>query len=193
MTSTDAVNSAKSRLFLTETTDFDSELADFFETAVTRLYPKVQKEMPSQQANVVVSNYGEAFVDLSLLSTPLDDVRDVEASAGYEWQSVENIYRHGTEMRVRGLSTSITQLRLYGLKKYAIVDSEVDLPSYMEPPVIWFMLSEFFDMLSGNKSKFNVYTQQAGGRAVEDMRNEAQYYEVKAEAYIDEKANLYGA
>jgi hypothetical protein len=48
-------------------------------------------------------------------------------------------------------------------------------------------------MLSGNKSKFNVYTQQAGGNAVEDMRAQSQYFEAKADAYVDEKAQLYGS
>ena len=93
-------------------------------------------------------------------------------------------------MRVRDLTSDVTQLRLYGLKKYVVSDSSVDLPEHLELPV---MMSEFYDMLAGNKSKFNVYMQAAGGNAVEDMRAEAQYYEAKADAYIEEKTTLYGS
>lgn len=193
MTTTEALTAAKNRLYLEGSTDFDTELTDFFDMAVDRLYPKVQKEIAAQTVNATVDSYGEAIVDLSAVTTPLDDVRLVEATEGFETYPVSNIYRHGVNLYVRGLNTSVTQLKLYGLKKYVIAASTVDLPEHFELPVIWYMLAEFYDMLAGHKGKFSVYAQQAGGNAVDDMRAEAQYYEAKAEAYIDEKAQLYGS
>lgn len=193
MTTTEAVNSAKSRLYISGT-DFDDELTDFFSTAVDRLYPKVQKEVEAQTVNATVDGYGEATVDLATgPSTALDDVRAVEATEGQRWYPTDSIYRHGTKLRVRGLDSTVTQLKLYGLKKYVVSGSSVDLPPHWELPVLWYMMSEFYDMLAGNKAKFNVYQQSAGGNAVDDMRAEAEYYETKADRYVEDKALLYGA
>lgn len=192
MTTAEALTAAKNRLSIT-TTDFDTQLTDFFDMAVNRLFPKIQKEVAAQTVNATVDSYGEATVDLSALGTALDDVRAVEATEGQRWYPVDDIYRHGTSLRVRGLETTVSQLKLYGLKAYVVASSTVDLPERFELPVIWYMMSEFFDMLAGNKSKFNVYTQAAGGNAVDDMRAEADYYDQKASDYIDEKATLYGA
>lgn len=192
MTTAEALTAAKNRLSLTGT-DFDTQLTDFFDTAVDRLYPKVQKEVAAQTTTATVDSYGEATVDLSTLGTALDDVRLVEATQGQSWYPADAIYRHGTILRVRDLDTTVTQLKLYGLKAYAVSASTVDIPERYELPVLWFMMSEFFDMLAGNKSKFNVYQQTAGGNAVDDMRAESEYYENKASAYLDEKATLYGS
>ena len=191
MTTAEALTAVKNRLSLTDTT-FDTQLTDFFDTSVDRLYPKVQKEVAAQTAAATVDTYGEAIVDLSTLVTPLDDVRLVEATEGQSWYPADKIYRHGSTLRIRDLSTSVTQFKIYGLKAYVVATSTTDIPERYELPVLWFMMSEFFDMLAGNKSKFNVYQQSAGGNAVDDMRAESEYYESKANLYLDEKATLYG-
>lgn len=192
MTTAEALTAAKNRLNIT-TADFDTQLTDFFDTAVDRLSPRVQQEVAAITTTVSSDSYGEATIDLSTLSTALDDVRLVEVTQGQSWYPVEDIYRHGTSLRIRGLKSSVTQAKVYGLKAYAVAAATVALPERFELPVLWFMMSEFFDMLAGSKSKFNVYTQSAGGNAVDDMRAEAEYYENKANAYIDEKASLYGS
>lgn len=193
MTTAEALTAVKNRLSLTGS-DFDTQLTDFFDTAVDRLYPKIQKEVAAQTVTATVDNYGEAVVDLSAVTpTSLDDVRLVEATQGQSWYPADNIYRHGTSLRVRGLESTVTQLKLYGLKAYVVAAASTDLPERYELPVMWFMMSEFFDMLAGNKAKFNVYQQSAGGNAVDDMRAESEYYENKANSYIDEKATLYGS
>jgi hypothetical protein len=192
MTTAEALTAAKNRLNLTGT-DFDTQLTDFFDTAVDRLYPRVQKEVAVQTVTATVDSYGEATVDLSALGTPLTDVRLVEATQGQSWYPADSIYRHGTSLRIRDLDDAVTQLKLYGLNAYVVAASTTDIPERYELPVLWYMMSEFFDMLAGSKSKFNVYTQAAGGNAVDDMRAESDYYEQKATNYLEEKAQLYGA
>lgn len=193
MTTAEAITAVKNRANVT-VSDFDTQLTDFFDTAVDRLYPKVQKEVAAQEVTVTVDDYGEANVDLSAaLTTALDDVRLVEATKGAGWYPADNIYRHGVILRVRDLTSDVTKLKLYGLKAYVVATAATDIPERFELPVIWFMLAEFFDMLAGNKAKFNVYQQSASGNAVEDMRAEADYYEQKAIAYIEDKATLYGS
>jgi len=192
MTKAAALSAVKNRLGISDTT-FDTLIESFFPVAVNRLYPRIQKEVAVQTVTPTVDDYGEAVIDLSAQSTPLDDVRFVEATESAHWHPVDSISRHGVSLRVRGLTSTTTQLRLYGLKKYVVASDVVDVPAVFEQPIIWYMMSEFYDSLAGNKSKFNVYTQQAGGNAMDDMRSQSQYFEVKADNYIDEKAQFYGA
>lgn len=191
MTTAEALTAAKNRLNLT-TSDFDTQLTDFFDTAVDRLYPKVQKEVAVQTVTPAVDNYGEANVDLSALGTALDDVRLVEAYQSTTWWPADKIFRHGVYLRVRDLPSDVTSLRLYGLKKYVVAAAATDIPEAFELPVIWFMMSEFYDYLAGNKSKYNIYAQSTGARSVDNMRDESAYYEQKAEEYIESRAQLYG-
>lgn len=191
MTTAEALTAAKNRLNISGT-DFDTQLTDFFDTAVDRLYPKVQKEVAVQTITPTVDDYGEANVDLSALGTALDDVRLVEACQSSTWWPADKIFRHGTYLRVRDLPSDVTQLKLYGLKKYVVASSSTDIPEAMELPVLWYMMSEFFDYLAGNKAKYNIYAQTTGARSVDNMRDESAYYEQKAEEYIDSRAQLYG-
>lgn len=190
MTKTEALTSVKFRINI-DTTDFDSELGEFFTSSVDRLYPLAQKEVDAQEVSIAVDSYGEASTTLS--DAGLTDVRAVEVYGGGAWRDVDNIFRHGTKLRVRGLSTSDSQLRLYGLSRYVVASDSVDLPAELREPVFWFMASFFFDMLAGNKSKYNTYMQTNGGNAVDDMRAEADYYEQRALQYLENQPQIYGA
>lgn len=191
MTTAEALTAAKNRLNIS-TTDFDTQLTDFFDAAVDRLSPKVRKEIAPQTTAATVDSFGECFVELSTLTTPVADVRYVEATTGEQWFPADKIYRHGTQLRIRDLNSFVTQLRIYGLKNYVVASAAVDIPEVYELPVVWYMMAEFYDLLAGSKSKFNIYMQTNGGNAVDDMRSEAEYYENKATAYIDDRAELQG-
>lgn len=192
MTTAEALAAAKNRLGITGT-DFDTQLTDFFDMAVDRLYPRVQKEIASQTTVPTVDSYGEANIDLSAITTPVDDVRLVEAYQSTNWWPADNIFRHGVYLRVRDLPSDVTLLKIYGLKKYVVSGSAVDIPEHLELPVLWYMMSEFYDYLSGNKAKYNIYAQTSGARAVDNMREESAYFEVKADEYIEKQQTLYGS
>lgn len=167
-------------------TEFDDEIGDFIEQSVKRLYPLTAQEVDPEIVSVTIDSYGEG--EVSFTTESLDDVRLVEAYDGSSWFPVDGVYRHGSKLRVRGLSTDVSQLKLYGLLAY---DVET-VPGFLELPVIWYSMSEFYDMLAGNKRKYNVYMQN-GGAALDDMRQESDYYEAKAQRYIEEHATAYGS
>lgn len=187
---TTALAAVKRRLGIPlATTTWDTDIADYIVQAVNRLWPKAAYEVASQDKAITVDSYGEATVDMSSLSTPVSDARSVEISDGNGWWPASKIYRHGVTLRLRGLKTSDTTARIYGLKPYTIAQ----VPEDLQLAVFWFAMAEFYDYLAGNKSKYTIYVQQTGARAVDNMRDEASFFEAKAEAHVDEHSTIYGS
>lgn len=196
MTSATALVSVKNRLDLVTDTTFDTVLADYIAAAVARLFPRAGAEVPAQTVSAVVDAYGEANIDLSGLATPLADVRYVEAMGSQAWQPVDNKWLHGNILRLRDVSNYVTSFRLYGINRFtlhATIPANTTIPQELELAVIWYAMSEFYENLTGNKRKYNIYMQQSGARGVDNMRDEAIYYEQKADQYIEEQAGMYGS
>lgn len=178
----------KSRLDIpTAMTDFDTAIDEFVLSGVKRLYPIAQNEVATQNKSVSVDSFGEALVDLSALTTPCLSVRKVEAYSGGAWWPAPDTYHQGTQLIVRDLNTSVTLLKIYGLTSYILTT----VPEYLEQAVIWYAISEFYDYLSGNKRKYNIYS-QSGARAVDNMKDESDYYEQKANVFLNDRATIYG-
>lgn len=180
--------STKARLDIDSSdTQFDSIIDEFVLSGVKRLYPIAQREVPVQTKSVTVDSYGETTVDLSSLAAPVLAARKVEVSGGQSWVETNDFYHHGTTLFARDLSSSDTQLRIYGVTQFTLAD----VPEYLEMPVIWYAMSEFYDFLAGNKRKYNIYAAN-GARSVDNMKEEAQFYEQKANVYLNDRVTLYG-
>lgn len=185
----------KNRLGISDTT-FDTQLNDFIVSSVARLWPLAANEVAAQTTVPATDTFGEANISLANLSTPVQDVRLVEAFDGSIYFPADQIYRHGTNLRVRNLSSAVSQLKIYGLTPYvlhATVSANTTLPEHLELPVMWYTISEFYEFLTGSKSYYNIYMQQSGARAVDNMRDEALFYEQRADAYLENKVAPYGA
>lgn len=194
MTTITALAAVKSRLDITDAS-WDTLLAEFIQTATARLYPLAQYEVPAQTKAVTVDGYGETIVDLSTLTTPVLAARSIEARAAAEWFKHTDTSHHGTSLTVRDLPSNVTELRIYGLKAFMITSAAgtTTLPDYLANAVYWYAISEFFDYLVGNKRKYNIYAQQTGARGVENMNEQAEYYENKANVFLNDRATIYGA
>lgn len=186
-----ALTSVKYRLDITGST-WDTQLAEFLQSAVKRLYPYVQREIAPVTVNVTVDN-GETSVNLAAQS--IDEVRLLEAYEGVIWREHDDFIHHGTYLYVQGLSSAATQLKLYGRGRFTL-DASVTVstvPEHLEQAVYWYAMSEFYDYLVGNKSKYSVYAQSTGARSVENMQELAEYYEQKANVYLNDRAQVHGA
>jgi len=186
ITADEALASVKTRLDISDTT-WDAAINDFVAMAVKRLYPVAQLEVAVQTVALTVDNYGEAQVNMATMSTPILAARKVEVSGGYGWSEANDNYHHGTTLFVRGLGSSDTQARVYGVTTFDLAT----VPTYLEQAVIWYAMSEFYDYLAGNKRKYNLYT-QSGARSVDNMKEESQYYEQKANIFLNDRVTLYG-
>jgi len=185
---TTARASVKRRLDIDQSdTTFDTSIDEFVLSSVKRLYPIAQREIPIQTVNLTVDSYGEAIVDLSTITTPVLAARKVEISNGYGWSEANDNYHHGTTLFVRSLNSGTMQARIYGVTTFTLPT----VPEHLELAVIWYAMGEFYDFLAGNKRQYNVYM-QGGARAVENMRDEADFYERKANVYLNDRATIYG-
>lgn len=193
-TTTAALTALKLRLNLT-VTDFDTLLNDLLQSATKRLYPFVQRELAMQTVTPTVDSYGEAVIVLSSLTTPVTEVSRVESYAGGAWYDVEDFVDHAGSLYVRGLGDDVTSLRIYGRGTYNLTASQTaaTVPDHIEQAVYWYAMSEFYDYLASNKAKYNIYAQSTGARGVDNMRDEAEYYEQKANIFINDHATVFGA
>lgn len=183
-----ARTSVKKRLDIADSeTAFDDNIDEFVQYAVKRLAPIILEEVDTQNVDVSVDSYGEVVVDLSTLTTPLYSARKVEGSSGGSFDIMDNTYHHGKYLHVTEVPQSTMTLRIYGLKRYTLED----LPDEFHQIVIWFAMSEFYDFLAGNKRKYNIYM-GSGARMVENMRDESDIYEQKANDFLNDRAELYG-
>jgi len=189
LTTASARDSVKKRLDIASSVlVFDDAIDEFVLSGVKRLYPIAQRELPVQTSSVVVDNYGEATVDLSVLVTPCKAARKVEYSTGYGFTNSDDNYHHGVMLYLRDLPSGTATLRIYGLTNY-VLDTVTE---ELESPVFWYAMSEFYTYLVGNKSKYSIYSQSTGARSVDNMQELADYYEQKANVYINDRAHIYG-
>lgn len=187
MTSTECRDAVKTRLGI-KNSDFDTIITSLIPDAVRRLYPTAAKEVDSQESSVTVDSYGEGSVNLTTLS--ILAARQVEAYDGQTWYRVTKTLHHGSSLRLRGLDSRVTKVRVYGLNTFADITQVYD---WLLQAVIWFVIAEFYDYLAGNQSRYNSYLQTTGARAVDNMRDESSYFEQKATNYLDEQSQAYGA
>lgn len=187
----DARDAVKKRLGIPDsTTTFDDMIESFVEMSVHRLYPRASQEVASQEVtSFTVDNLGECVVDLSALSTPVATARSIESYDGYGWSKISDTHHHGTSLRLRGLTTSDTTLRIYGLTPYTVID---DVPDTLLQAIFWWSMAEFYDYLAGNKKSYNIYMQVSGARAVDNMADQSAYFDSKADRYVDEQAKAHG-
>lgn len=178
--------SVKNRLGIKSAdTTWDTLIDDFVAAAVLRLYPRASLETDRQEITpVTVDSYGECEIDLSALSG-VRAARKIEGWDGFTWQTITDRYHHGNKLLLRGVSTSVTKVRLYGLKPFATIDNVYD---WLLQAVYWYAQAEFYDYLAGSASDYNIYMQNTGARAVDNMRDESTFFDQKADEYINTQA-----
>lgn len=185
-----ALVSVKSRLDLdASNTTFDNAINEFVLSGVNRLYPLALKEVDIQLKIVGTDSFGEVSLDLSTLANPAVSARKVEYSiSNGAYSPADDTYHHGSILVVRDLpaNQSVT-LKVYGLAVHTLAT----VPVFLELAVIWYAMSEFYDFLAGNKSKYNMYT-QSGARSVDNMKDESEFYEQKANVYLNDRTTIYG-
>lgn len=181
--------SVKNRLKIKSAdTSYDTVLDDFITSAVNRLCPRIGLESDVQTKAVTVDSYGEVSVDLTSFSTAIDFAREVEAFDGFAWFTVEDTFHHGKYLRLRGLTGDISTIRVYGITYYTAIDQ---VQAWALQAVYWYAMAEFYDNMTGDKKIYNIYAQQLAARGMESMNEMSDFFNQRADAYIEEQRQVY--
>lgn len=170
-------------------TDFDSIIDEFVLNGVARLYPYVQREVAAQSVTDFDTPYaGRVEIDMSGLATVIEDARMIEGDTGTEYVELDDYLVHGTTLIINDVDSDISTIRIFGLDRHDLdtVTQEFELP------VIYFAISDFYNHLVGDKRRYNIYMQSTGARGVDNMQDMAVHFEDLANAYINDRATLYG-
>lgn len=190
MTTAEARTAVKNRLNITLTT-WDTQIDDFINSAVRRLYPRAKREIPSQNpSNFTIDSLGE--VSLSLITDftiALREARKIEVQDSHGWSRIDDTFHHEDVLTLRGIPQDTIQIRVFGLTNFTDIEQVYD---WLLQAVIWYSMAEFYDFLAGNKKNYNAYLQSTGSRAVDNMADQSAYYDTKADRYLEEQTQNYG-
>lgn len=182
MTAAEARAAVKRRVDIdSDVTDWDTHIDDFVDTAVGRFYPDAMQDAGVTTASVTVDQYGQAIM---ALPGGFDGYRQIETSTG---NPINQTYQYGNNVRLRDLNSDVTQVVVYGLKKYTLAT----IPPELKLALYWFAISDFYTFLVGSKRQYNSFMQN-GRPEVDNMEELADAYELKAKVLLTEKGVTYG-
>ena len=92
--------------------------------------------------------------------------------------TINEWYQKGTKVKLR---TSLDGTITYDYDTPYDDTSLTDLPSEFNQPFLNTCYAEFAGFLAGDRAAYSEYAQSAGARAVDNMRELAQFYEQKAD------------
>lgn len=180
----DARTAVKRLLDISDTT-FDDDIDAFVTSGVKRLFPFIQKEIAPASVTSFTTKAGSR-VEFDL-PTDVEGIRILEAYEGDGYYEHTDFVIHGNKVIVNSAPSNATEYSVYGLGRYTLAN----LVEELEQAVIYYACSEFFNLLIGNKRKYNVYMSN-GRPAVENMQDMADYYDQKANIYLNDRGTIYG-
>lgn len=190
MTSASVIKSVKYRANIPLDNDvFDPELEDFANDAVARLYPIVVREL-AEDTTTTLSADTHTFS----LPTGTDAIRSgglfIKNSTDTDdcYQSYDEFTLHGSTVYLQEDFDTAKTIKILGLGRHTINT----LPEEFKVAIVYYVLSDFFSLLAGNKAKYNQYLQATGARSVDNMREMSDWYSEKAAQEVADRAQIQG-
>lgn len=172
----DVLASVKSELDIDGTT-FDTDLADKIDRSVKRLFPYVQSEV---KETLAIDNDTWRFT----LPASMESIRFMYDA---DDDKIEDFLQHGREIIVRDYGLNAGDLTIYGNGRFTLAT----LPDEYVEAVILYSCSLFYSQLAGNRRKYNQYMQNGKGD-VQVMREQANWYEERANTFLQDRGVLLG-
>lgn len=167
----------KSRLKLKQTdTTFDQDIDEFLQSAVDRLFPFVQTE---------VTETVEVAEDDWQFTLP-EGVESIRMLFDDESHQYTNFIQHNRTILLREKFAEGT-FTIMGNGKYTLDTLE----DWLKLPIYWYAMAEFYLTLAGDKAKYNIYMAN-GARQVDNMRDQSEYLEERANTYLQDRGVLLG-
>ena len=172
----DALIAVKDELDIDVAT-WDTDITRYVTRAVNRLFPYVQSEVKDTTVSLTDTQW--RFT----LPATCESIRFMYDASDYR---VEDFIQHAREVILKETLASGT-LTIYGNGRYTLAT----LPAEYEEAIIYYAIAYFYSFLAGNKRKYNVYMQNASN-AVSNMREMADWYEGRANTYLQDRGVLLG-
>lgn len=172
----DALTAVKAELDI-KVADFDTDLTLFVNRSVKRLFPYVQAEVKDVTVSITADQW-----QFTLPAT-CESIRFMYDADGVR---VEDIMQHGRDIILKEAPAEGT-MTIYGNGRFTLAN----LPAEFEEAIIYYTCALFYSQLAGSKRKYNVYM-NTGAQAVNNMRDMSQWYEERANTYLQDRGVLLG-
>jgi hypothetical protein len=167
----------KSRLKLKQSdTAFDQDIDEYLQSAVERLFPFIQTER---------TDTVEVAEDEWKFTLP-DGVESIRMLFDSEDHEISDFIQHDRTVLLRDKFDYGT-LTIYGNGKFTLETLE----DWLKQPIFWFAMAEFYLTLAADKAKYNIYMAN-GARQVDNMRDQSEYLEERANTYLQDRGVLLG-
>lgn len=185
----DLKGKVKRRLSIPETnTEFDADIADYVSDAVNMLYPIIHRELVPETVTLAKDSN---TIDLSTLAGNVKAVRYIEIydATNSVYNAYDDFVQHGDTLYINYDWDEAKTVKVFGLGAY----TESTVPTEFASVVVNWAMSEFYSNLVGNSRKYNLYTQNSGARKADNMRDLSDYYWVRGNQLLVDRAKIEGA
>lgn len=176
MTTTEARDAVKRKFKITVAT-LNDDIDECVSTAVDLLSPYVKRPVVDETLTGVSSST-DSLTPTALVDDV--DIRSMYVKSNELWEKYDNYRVDGNMILLKSWLEDGSDVRLFLKVPFTIADIE-DIPAVVTRPMVELACAEFATMLAGDKSRYNIYSQATGARAVDNMIDLAEYYEGRAE------------
>lgn len=169
-------------------TDFDDEIDECVEYAVSSLEPYVQKVYPEDTTVTVASSTDNFTLPTAGTTVHRLQIRPVGSTV---WLNTKDYTQVGDVVYLQEAFSGTIEVRLFVQGEYALTDID-DIPTRFQTALVSFSCAEFATVLAGQKTKYNLYQQVNGARSVSSMADLAQFYEARGERSAERVADPEG-
>lgn len=178
------------RKFQIPTSDigFDADIDDAVSMACDLISPFSKRKIAEDTSITLTAN--QSSFTLPVSGSELNRLY-IRASANYKWSLFTDWTQDGDTIYMYESFNSSMQLKILAYGDYD-VSTIASISNAMCIPLIDFACSEFASFLAGNKTKYNIYMQNTGARAVDNLLNMSEWYETRALRRVDKIADAEG-
>lgn len=174
------------------TTTFDTDITSLVDRAVTSLPPQVL--LPSAPVESTVNSDQES---VTYPAGVFHVARlDIKLDGDDFWKPYALTRNWNGKVYLSDQFDSGTDVRLWPLVAAEVKDcpkpdnttsTTTTLPLHYDDIVVFRTVSYFYDLLAGNKRKYNSYVAASGAAGDRDMKDSSDFYEDKAQETINER------
>jgi hypothetical protein len=172
----------------TSDTGFDADIDDAVSMACDLISPFSKRKIPEDTSITLSAN--QSSFTIPSAGSEINRIY-IRSSSSYQYALFTDWTQDGDTIYMYENFDSSMQLKILA---YGDFDTSTiaSISNAMCIPLIDFACSEFASFLAGNKTKYNIYMQNTGARAVDNLLNMSEWYEGRALKRLEKIADAEG-